>query len=127
GEFFVLASELGVFISFAKGILENLDPILGCAGRQHKWSSANSKRTLQRDDFALSVRFGKGLDFGKFGKERVRVLVALGGLHDRVNISQTFFEPVAVALQNRVRSGSAGVDLTAHQRRIEFGAAEGGD
>ena len=78
GELLVLAEKLRVPIGLAKGLLENFYPILGCPGRKNEGRAANPKGTLQHDDFAFSVRFGKAFDLGQLAKLRMGVLSPLG-------------------------------------------------
>src|SRR5262245_37320029 len=57
----------------------------------------------------------------------LRMLVALGNLHDRMKVHRAFFQPFAVPLDDGVGAGRPGVDLAAHQSRIELRTSIGSD
>src|SRR5262245_1196976 len=55
------------------------------------------------------------------------MLVPLGNLHDRVKIYCAFFQPLTVSLDDGVGASGAGIDLAAHQSRVELRTPIGGD
>src|SRR5688572_2186970 len=125
GELFIFTQKFRVFISFAKGLLDNRDTILRCSGRKDKGGSGDSERAPQDDQFALFIGLGKAFKLGKMFE--LGMLVALGNFKDRMKVHQPAFEPIPVPLRNRVGGSRPSIDLTAHQRLVDFGPGIAGD
>src|SRR5262249_33943556 len=79
----------------------------------------------QLDDFAFAIRFGKALDLGQTAKPWMRMLIPLWSFHDRMNLHQVFFKPLAATLQESIGTRGSAIDFPTLQSRIELGTAVG--
>src|SRR5262249_1788846 len=121
----VFAEKLRISIGLAKSFLENLYAIFGSRRRKNKGSAANPKCALQLNDFAFAIRFGKALDLRQTAEPGMRMLVAFWSFHDRMNLHQVFFKPLAATLQESIGTCSSPIDFPTLQSRIELGTAVG--
>src|SRR5262245_8300356 len=126
-QFFVFAKKLGIPIGFAKSFLENLYAIFGRSWGENKRGAGNPESALQLNDFPFSIRFSKALNLGQRAEPWMRMLIPLGSFHDRMDLHQVFFEPLAVTLEQRVGTCGSPIDFPTLQSRIELGAAVSGD
>ncbi len=77
-EFEIIFSELGVQVSLAKSLFQNIDAILRRARRQHEGRAGDAKAALQGEHPAFFVVLGEGLDLGQLGESRMGMLFAFG-------------------------------------------------
>src|SRR5262249_42747130 len=114
-----------ISIGLAKSFLENLYAIFGSRRRKNKGSAANPKCALQLNDFAFAIRFGKALDLGQTAEPGMRMLVAFWSFHDRMNLHQVFFKPLAALRQASLGPRGSPMDCPTPQTRMELATAVG--
>src|SRR5262245_46386283 len=124
-QFMVFLEERRILKTLAQGFFDDFHPILGHGWRKNKWRAGQTEIAKHDHYFAFPLGFGEAVNFRQIGK--LRMLIFSRNSKDEMEIDETFFKPLRLAIQQPTVGYGDGIDLTAHQSNSPFRIRKAGD
>src|SRR5262245_37667913 len=112
-QFMVFLEKRGILKTLAQGFFDDFHSILGHGRRENEWRASQTEIAEHGHYFAFPLGFGEAIYFRQVGKLRVLIFSRHG--KDEMEIDETFFQPLRLAIQQPTVGYGDGIDLTAHQ------------
>src|SRR5688500_14253849 len=125
GKLLELTMKVRISKRFAESLLEDLHLRLARARREHVGGADEPESSIRRQWFVLRLGLGEAFNLGQ-ARKAIRP-VSFGYFDNRMEIQQSLFHLLGIALAEGFKRICPAVQLAALERNIDFRAAVAGD